>query len=599
MAQKRASQLASNFLDDGDDLHITPSFQAEEENSSIVGNSSVALFPSSPRRQPHPQHEKFVDSSGPLFLDSNNKSYKNHKSRGLRVSNFLLLRRLGEPKMRQFAKERTSASTNQPAHEGVQADEVPGKSDSFSNVDCDHSIRSSRVNVTTGRSMLVRQNAEVKGRPSLAQVDWDIASISSDYTSTRSQRTLTWDNSSFRSTRTDISHVTIDSFRSKRSEAEKVYRSMYIDNGMSLLGTTEEEDFDNEDLTDENFFLNGTLSSEVEDASYHSSSSPVLREEKRKSGMDKIMKLPNIRQAKMAVNRILQKGMGDDSSDVSSLNLLEEYMKEELPSSDSPVGAHRKRIFSDSDIAFKRIQEFVSRAKERESPSKSTDEHHRPISSPTEPLFEDHPRESILGDFDSGLHDADNEVDHTPRKRTSSASEYEVVSGTMARLERIRDSIPKPNIRPGFGNGSRNWNIRVSKGGTHVALLDDDQTDSGAHTSPRNPDQPRYDLEPVETALWDGEDSDGDLSATMPSTFVEDHDQATELQPSQKLSKVTAINAAKMIASALRPPTATLPNLASKSASYYWHDDSDDNRSHESEEVGRGELSDESFEDLF
>ena len=51
------------------------------------------------------------------------------------------------------------------------------------------SLRSTRRNVATGRSLLVRQKAQVIGRPSMAKADWDIGSVSSsDSGSSRSYR---------------------------------------------------------------------------------------------------------------------------------------------------------------------------------------------------------------------------------------------------------------------------------------------------------------------------------------------------------------------------------------------------------------------------
>lgn len=213
------SKFAHSVIDDGDDFHITQSFQPNEENSSTIGNASVMEPPTSSFNQTSPmklQTNRKV-AMGPKSgvevvpgQQENQKGDRGEESEEKKRFKILTaIRQLGETRRflpwraRQAPAMFLHRSSMLSVHEYQEMVEEDG-GDNATQPESDTivSIRSSRNNLGNGRSMLVRQNAEVFRRPSAAQAKWDIASsLSSSDSSgaTRNlarQRSVTLDNSS-------------------------------------------------------------------------------------------------------------------------------------------------------------------------------------------------------------------------------------------------------------------------------------------------------------------------------------------------------------------------------------------------------------------
>ena len=267
----RASKLALTVLDDGDDLHITRSFCPGEENSSTAGNLSVmmpqqSILPSSWNAKSSTDSDNDSVSAEQSDSDSEEETRQPPKRAILKHIPSLAKRSFSHPRKlsRKFSSmlsRQWSLRTMEDYQEFGQNDPTTTDGSSASWIDDSsiaHSIRSSRINVATGRTMLIRQKAQVFGRPSAAHTDWDLASLSSrasssgNNSSSRSRRSISFEayNSSGRSVESDMSHLTTDSFRSKRS---RMSRAMYVtpSGNNSLLGESESETSDNDldDLT--------------------------------------------------------------------------------------------------------------------------------------------------------------------------------------------------------------------------------------------------------------------------------------------------------------------------------------------------------------
>jgi hypothetical protein len=218
MLPKRGSisSYAHGVLGDGDDLHITGSFEENEENSSTIANASCINHP----RASHPEERSVGterknsgNSKSDNLQDEEQMEAVRFSKKPLKVMNkiFRQLRQKHRQHLLKFRQQpavfRSSISTINEYQEMVEdenendhqhAEESTTRTDDSMTI---VSQRSTRNNIRTGRSMLVRHKAEVFNRPSAAQAKWDISSsFSSDSTSYRNilrrQRSLTLDNSS-------------------------------------------------------------------------------------------------------------------------------------------------------------------------------------------------------------------------------------------------------------------------------------------------------------------------------------------------------------------------------------------------------------------
>ncbi|KAG7353302.1 hypothetical protein IV203_009351 [Nitzschia inconspicua] len=285
--QKKLSDFAHHVLGEGEDFHITGSFEAKEENSSIVANASCVsgqVSIASTQILSKRSHSfkpinirKFgsqdYDGDEEVLPTNLNAMAHNHDTNGntnyhqarrpleainriisnIRDRNRLLPWKFRKPIVSVLRPSPSLAST-QEYQEVVEEDGVATQAaDSITMM----SFRSSRENLGTGRSLLVRQNAQVFGRPSVAHTKWDISSSlsssesSGNANSIRRQRSVTLDNTSC----SGLSDITEESafHRIKKIENSFIRRHVVFANpveaqvGDTYCITEAEEGDDDED----------------------------------------------------------------------------------------------------------------------------------------------------------------------------------------------------------------------------------------------------------------------------------------------------------------------------------------------------------------
>lgn len=191
----RSSRLANRVIDDGDDLHITASFFPIDGASSTIGNTSFVStpktnlldhlhFPASPR------NTAGCESSDELLKDKHAK--KSNFSNRLLPSRFLPWRRGRLAPLHLNALNVCRQSKKVEEYQEFE-DPPPTPTPQLEKAE---SFRSHRLNVADGRTLLRRQNAQVIGRPSMAQAEWDVGSSFSSDSSGNRRRVMTVDNSS-------------------------------------------------------------------------------------------------------------------------------------------------------------------------------------------------------------------------------------------------------------------------------------------------------------------------------------------------------------------------------------------------------------------
>jgi len=190
------SSPAHYAIVDGDDLHITGSFEESEENSSTVANVSchTRSFAIGNSNKAKVTTNHSVDISRDDNIQDGQKGDKQFPKKSKKFMK--ILRKLGQSrrllllssKFRQKSSLFRSSTNTVPDYEEIIENEF-GHKEQYNSVNDSEtilSLRSSRNNVRTGKSMLVRQKAQVISRPSTAHSNWEISqSHSSDSKSYR------------------------------------------------------------------------------------------------------------------------------------------------------------------------------------------------------------------------------------------------------------------------------------------------------------------------------------------------------------------------------------------------------------------------------
>jgi hypothetical protein len=222
--QKAISDYAEHVLGDGEDIHITESFEEQEENSSTIANASCGgeqsiVLPRNFSRRQHARETihinklKSVGNERDKDIDPNGKQAKvtststaekvindpdndnvvrkplqaiNRIINSIRDRNPLVPWRLRQPNV-AVCRPPTLKFSIREYHKILEEDEEATQVVDSITVT---SLRSSRNNIRTGKSMLVRQNAEVFGKPSVAQAMWDISSSLSSAGSSGNSKTI-------------------------------------------------------------------------------------------------------------------------------------------------------------------------------------------------------------------------------------------------------------------------------------------------------------------------------------------------------------------------------------------------------------------------
>jgi len=245
------SSYANGMLDDGDDLHMTYSFEENEENSSTIANAScISHTRSRPGKIAVGVGKESKAKSKIDKLQDGEEGDIPSTRKSLKVMKVLRQFRLFPIRFRQQpAVFRSSMSTNQyqeMVEDEHEHEEEEGHSDdSMTYI----SKRSTRNNIRTGRTMLVRQKAHIFSRPSTAQAKCEISSsFSFDSPSYRNilqrERSLTLDSSSC----DGLSDITDDtSFYRSFSKTDHLSfrrRQMFIDENTYCIKEDVGEDDD-------------------------------------------------------------------------------------------------------------------------------------------------------------------------------------------------------------------------------------------------------------------------------------------------------------------------------------------------------------------
>jgi hypothetical protein len=247
----RVSRLANRVIDDGDDLHISASFCPVEEASSTIGNTSYVStpknnlldhlnFPASPKNTE--VCETLVTSTESSSDELLKHAKKSNFPNRLMPSRLWAWRRgrLAPLHLNPLNVRRQSKVDEYQEFEDPPPTPTPQleKAESF---------RSHRLDVADGRTLLRRQNAQVMGRPSMAQAEWDVGSYFSAGSSGSRRRVMSLDNSNC----CGFSQISVmtDDLQSVHSHPSRVM----LTSPRSLLGVPPiEVGTDDEDEHDEN-----------------------------------------------------------------------------------------------------------------------------------------------------------------------------------------------------------------------------------------------------------------------------------------------------------------------------------------------------------
>ena len=620
----RSSDIARCFVDDGDDLQMTPSFLPNEENSSLSGNTSVAVsavvkkpFAPSRRQDPKLFDQDCASDSSSIHSDDGSHAVRQHSGVPRHRSNRLSViekvistnavkkglnnahKLLGTRNVKSFLLKTSSSRTLNDYQEMEETDESTDSPFVAADLPVDQSfrsIRSARINVASGRSLLVRQNAQVTGRPSAAQHEWDIGSVvsstespsSKNVSSSRSGRNLVW-NSGGRSVRSDISRLTGDSFRSRHSDFS-IARAMFTGpGGQNLLGVTDEDG----DMTN-------TLEEEEGDLP---SITFLKRIQKERSP---IAKGRNQRVKDFVLSA------DDDFSQISELNLRGANSDDGLFSPRAGVLPVRERVLSDSEFLFEmRKRRLLEQGRDGPPVAAETLDEMRP--SPTNIA-----RSVSYSDF--LFPPPTDDFDQVLRPRCFSESnivDVDIVDGgginkflddfgfdkdTSPNIPRRGVAVPNEFHRllmegasklpglvlPAFGRAKQ-----PRHGTDSIPLLSDHDDDHYSVVPPSSCFEEEEEGSPsaagsFKQAIQKTRTHSASNVALKNGSFVKPQQQQQQQQvvpmaiepiraPLQAISRVSvatatnAAHAAKIIASALRPPVvASLPSRNSKAYDYYW-----------------------------
>jgi hypothetical protein len=675
-SSKRTSEIANSFVDDGDDLHITESFQASEENSSVVGNASCIGSILTPLKSSDKEIDDGCTESAGSTLEISQTEEMNVQPIEERT-NFKMLPRVSLKKGLYRAQKllpwrfktllvRPRLSKAIQEYQEMEDPDGPlsdTASDVASYAGTFHSIRSSRVNIGNGRSLLVRQNAQVMGRSSVAKNEWDVGSKlsssgSSGESSRRLGRSLSWDNSSC-GARSDISQLTGDSFRSSRSNFTHSSRAMYIHPAPNLLGTTEEEEeqlenenivganspfFDESPSTLPSFFSSRTESPRELNMFSVSSRKEILQRKARKV-------------ARKVANKVLLQ-RNEAYSELEMWDLFAANSNEQASPTfkDEQI---RARVFSDSDFVFEMHRqraamdmcvdedgfEVSSRSNHHRSPiRRDTDSASDSIRTrsysdtfvPPTILTEQangvdtaasRPRcasETFVDnghwdvdnghwDFDTRSNDFDNfEFDKDSCSEVDSDLFYKRIKSdsvnaskqplvppalTISRRHSQNDSDCIPLLSD---HGSSERLRRLSDPG----LSDQEVATSNPFRVGRIPSPSQWRARGAVVSCESETSGETNMAGIDLERQLEENSlRPTVLQPIQRLSSPTTASAAKMITSALRPPTATTPcPVQPSNYNYYWNDGSDEEAfcdDDDDDEEVLWSLNVDSFEEMF
>ena len=626
----RSSDLARCFVDDGDDLQMTPSFLPNEENSSLSGNISVAVSvvkkQSVPSRLNYPKlceqdcgsESSSIHSDKGSYIGRQNGEIPRHRSNRVSVIEKIIStnavkkglnnaqKLLGTRNVKSFLMKSSSSRTLTDYQEMEESEETTDSPLGSAGLPVDQSfrsIRSARINVASGRSLLVRQNAQVMGRPSAAQHEWDIGSVlsstesssSKNASSSRSGRNLVCDNGG-RSVRSDISRLTGDSFRSRYSDFSTAGAMFIGPEGRNLLGVTDED---------------SDMSNNLEEEMEAPSSTFLRRIQKERSPVAK-----GRNQRERVKDFVLS--ADDDFSQISELNLRGANSDDGLFSPGTGVLPVRERVLSDSEFLFETL-----RRKRRLSLEQARDS--LPVTEEIVDHMETSPTNLVrsVSYSDFLFPPPIDELDQVLRPRCFSESNVEKVNiadgfgmnkfldnfdfekDTSTNIQRNGTTVPNEFHRilmegasklPGFVLPTFGRAKQPRRGTDSIPLLSDhdDDHDTVVPHSSGGPDSSFEEEELGSASAAAGSfkqaiqrprtNSASNLEVKKGSCVKQQQQQQAVLvaeprrAPLQAISRVSAVtatnaaHAAKKIASVLRPPVvASLPSRASKAYDYYWN----------------------------
>jgi hypothetical protein len=467
------SKFAHSIIHDGDDIHITDSFQPNEENSSTVGNAS-AIEPTSlatkmstkvstkvstqvsskkflmeakqktllgPKSDYAPRQHDDEDSAGEqVVLEATNRFNVLSVIRQLGETRRFLPWRLRHPPITFLPRSTILSSVTEYQ---VMVEDDAGDNATQAASDTAASLRSSRNNLRNGKSLLVRQNAEVFGRPSAAQVNWEIASSLSSSDSSNNTRNLTGQRSVTLegSSCGGISDITEETalFRIKKMDRSMNNRfPMFIGSKSAQLGDT----FCIHEVEDETFGEDLICPvSDVLERSYdfRQLKTPPDRTQTSHDNSDSISLLEKAREVDNQL--LLQTSEWHNPDRLLDLFASASLREEQTHESDDEV---RQRIYSDSDVIFERQRQRSSKVDHQLnfpldsscwfSETSNEDFHIKSKGDTREPLNTYETRRSLDTGFDKILASrlSPPSMEHMTRSRTQSDSFLEQVNAEEA-----------------------------------------------------------------------------------------------------------------------------------------------------------------------
>jgi hypothetical protein len=377
------SSYAHGVLGDGDDLHITGSFEENEENSSTMANASCINTPRASRPggiSVGMEKKDTENSKSDNLQDVEQVGVKLSSKKPMKVMNkiFRQLRQKHRQHLLKLCQQpavfRSSISTINEYQEIIEDEnenDHQHEEEAITRIDDSMTIvsqRSTRNNIRTGRSMLVSQKAEVFGRPSAAQAKWDISSsFSSDSTNYRNilrrQKSLTLDNSSCDGLSVLTEDTSLYRSFSKMDHLSFRQHPMFIDATTYRI----EEDTDESESSSDN-------ESEGNDISPDSDGIEC--------GYD-FRQLPSFD----------ENNNTESTPDNNSNSYWHLDNKEEEEVTHTPVDI-RQRVFSDSDVIFERQRHVANGYSGIDLPSSSTKSSFSANQEPFQKSLESHRRSS-------------------------------------------------------------------------------------------------------------------------------------------------------------------------------------------------------------
>eukprot|EP00934_Nitzschia_sp_Nitz4_P006753 Nitzschia sp. Nitz4//scaffold80_size88189//1092//2891//NITZ4_005076-RA/size88189-processed-gene-0.9-mRNA-1//1//CDS//3329558597//6743//frame0 len=492
--------------------------------------------------------------------------------------------------------------------------------------------RSSRLNLEKGKPILVRQKAQVMNRPSMAQADWDVGSVFSSTSINASkeeesilgapEQNLNWDNASLGAI-SEISHLTGDSMSLREKQSDfSMSRAMYIhpfydtecdeesDGGEVHYDQQRSRSHGLHDLSNFDDTMNSALSSKS------MTMPPVLRQfvaSMTTTNEENEANILSLDDARVVVNEVLRNSK-TDFVQVSGWDLRD---IDDDYNSIVDVHENRVRVYSDSDMILESRRRRSCDFHERRSPDKvavataggedyveTSDVSESRARSQSETFNRDGVHTELLTIRPRCISDdwknlGSNRAALSPPKTTP-----ERTSGGRIQLGPVRI----PHLRRARSVSADSHPLlehhhkqEANRTDSLLDMVDDRQCLEDYEESRDTSSKPRATIFPKLGKSLSSSRIGSSLAETASrvSATTKRIAQPFARNQMQRLPSATAVSAAKQLASALRPPSASMAGArVSSMHDYYWSTGDENDEGSECGEDVLWSLSAESFEDI-